>query len=34
MKTFGKLRHLHKETTRINRIIAEEFDQIETEDRQ
>lgn len=33
MKTFGKLRHLHNETTRINRIIAEEFDQIETEDR-
>ncbi len=33
MKTFGKLRHLHKETARINRII-EEFDQIETEDRQ
>jgi hypothetical protein len=34
MKTFGKLRHLHKETARINRIIEEEFDQIETEDRQ
>ena len=33
MKTFGKLRHLHKETTRINRIIEKEFDQIETEDR-
>jgi len=33
MKTFGKLRHLHKETTRINRIIAEEFDQVEIEDR-
>ncbi len=33
MKTFGKLRHLHEETTRINGIIAEEFDQIETEDR-
>jgi hypothetical protein len=33
MKTFGKLRHLHKETTKINRIIKEEFGQIETEDR-
>jgi hypothetical protein len=33
MKTFGKLRHLHKETARINRIIEKEFDQIETEDR-
>ena len=34
MKTFGKLRDLHKETARINRIIQEEFDQIEIEDRQ
>jgi hypothetical protein len=34
MKAFGKLRHLHKETERINRIIAKEFDQIEVEDRQ
>jgi len=34
MKTFGKLRHLHKETARINRIMKEEFDQVETEDRQ
>jgi hypothetical protein len=34
MKSFGKLRHLRKETARINRIIEEEFDQIETEDRQ
>jgi len=34
MKTFGQLCHLHKETARINRIIEEEFDQIETEDRQ
>jgi hypothetical protein len=33
MKTFGKLRHLHRETVKINRIIAEEFDQIETGDR-
>jgi hypothetical protein len=34
MKTFGKLRHLRKETARINRIIEEEFGQIEPEDRQ
>lgn len=34
MKTFGKLRHLHRETARINRIIEEEFDLVETEDRQ
>jgi len=34
MKTFGKLRHLRKETARINRIIEEEFGQIEIEDRQ
>ncbi|MFY9844593.1 MAG: hypothetical protein WA718_14985 [Terriglobales bacterium] len=33
MKTFGKLRHLHQETEKINRIIEEEFGQIETEDR-
>ena len=26
MKTFGKLRDLHNETVRINRIIEEEFD--------
>lgn len=32
MKTFGKLRHLHKETARINRIIEEEFNRIETGD--
>jgi hypothetical protein len=32
MKTFGKLRHLHTETARINRIIEQEFDQIEIED--
>jgi len=32
MKTFGKLRHLHKETARINRIIGQEFGQIEPED--
>jgi hypothetical protein len=34
MKTFGKLRHLRKETIQINRIIEEEFDRIEAEDRQ
>ncbi|MCL2661501.1 MAG: hypothetical protein FWD64_13415, partial [Acidobacteriaceae bacterium] len=32
MDTFGKLRHLRKETARINRIIEEEFEQIEPED--
>ncbi len=34
MAAFGKLRHLRKETARINRLIEEEFEQIETEDRQ
>lgn len=34
MTSFGKLRHLRKETARINRIIEEEFDQVETEDRE
>lgn len=33
MKTFGKLRHLHKETARVNLIIEDEFGRIETEDR-
>jgi hypothetical protein len=32
MKGFGKLRHLHKETTRINQIIEDEFGRIEPED--
>lgn len=32
MKTFGKLRRLHKDTVMINRIIQEEFGQIEPED--
>lgn len=32
MKTFGKLRNLHKETVRVNRVIEEEFGQIESED--
>jgi hypothetical protein len=34
MAAFGKLRHLRKETAKINRIIEEEFEQIELEDRQ
>lgn len=34
MASFGKLRHLRKETARINRIIDEEFEPIEAEDRQ
>ena len=34
MTTFGKLRHLRKQTARINRTIEEEFEQIEPEDRQ
>ncbi|MGA7410313.1 MAG: hypothetical protein WBW33_07495 [Bryobacteraceae bacterium] len=34
MRTFGKLRGLRKETARINRIIKEEFERIEPEDRQ
>lgn len=33
MKSFGKLRHLRKETARINRLVEEEFEQIEAEDR-
>ena len=33
MASFGKLRYLRKETSRINRIIDEEFEQIEVEDR-
>ena len=33
MKGFGKLRHLHEENVRIQRIIDEEFEQIEPEDR-
>lgn len=34
MKSFGKLRHLRRETARINRIIEEEFDRVEPEDRE
>ena len=33
MQAFGKLRHLRKETAKINRAIEEEFEQIEVEDR-
>src|ERR1700719_2844550 len=32
VKLAGGLRHLHKETVRINRLIAQEFEQIEPED--
>jgi len=32
MAAFGKLRHLRQETTRINRIIEDEFEKIELED--
>jgi len=33
MNAFGKLRHLRKETNKINRIVEEEFEQVEAEDR-
>jgi len=33
MAAFGELRRLRKETARINRLIEEEFEQIEAEDR-
>ncbi len=32
LESFGKLRHLHKETVKINRIIEQEFGQLEPED--
>lgn len=32
MRGFGALRHLHKETVRIQRLIDEEFERIEPED--
>lgn len=32
MRGFGALRHLHKETVRIQRLIDEEFEKIEPED--
>ena len=34
LRTFGKLRDLRKETVRINRLIEEEFDRIEPQDRE
>jgi hypothetical protein len=33
MRSFGKLRAMRKESARINRIIDEEFENIEAEDR-
>jgi len=33
MAAFGKLRRLRKETSRINGLIEEEFEQVEAEDR-
>jgi|HubBroStandDraft_1064217.scaffolds.fasta_scaffold08736_2 hypothetical protein len=32
LKTFGRLRGLRKETARINRILEDEFGQVEPED--
>jgi hypothetical protein len=32
MKTFGGLRHLHKENVRIQRLIDEEFETVDPED--
>jgi hypothetical protein len=32
MSAFGGLRHLHKETKRINRILEQEFEQIEEDE--
>ena len=32
MAGFGKLRHLHKETARINHAIEEAFERVEAED--
>lgn len=34
MAAFGKLRHLRKETSKIDRLIEDEFEQIEAQDRQ
>lgn len=33
MAAFGKLRHLRRDSAKINRIIEDEFEQIEAEDR-
>lgn len=32
LESFGKLRHLHEETIKINKIIEQEFGQLEPED--
>ena len=32
MAAFGRLRHLRKETGKINRTIEEEFEQVDAED--
>jgi hypothetical protein len=32
MRTFGKLKPFRKETARINRLIEQEFEQVEAED--
>jgi len=32
MKVAGKLRHLHKETVRINKLLEQEFEEIRPED--
>ena len=32
VKLAGRMRHLHKETQRINQIIEEEFEQVEPEE--
>jgi hypothetical protein len=32
MRGFGQLRHLHKETVRIDRLIEDEFEKFEPED--
>ena len=32
MAAFGGLRHLHKETKRINRVLQQEFEQIEEDE--
>lgn len=33
LAAFGKLRHLRRETAKINRLIEAEFEQVEAEDR-
>lgn len=34
LESFGKLRHLHKETVKIDRMIEQEFGHLEPEDRE